>query len=153
MFDNSVVSLICSSALLGITLHWTWFINGEHHTYPWSIVRTALLVCLTCLVILHDLLDYSWYEAMKLLAYAHASFYLSLFASIVHYRTFCHPLRAFPGPPLARISKLWHIWLIRDVDNYWQIHKLHQQHGSIIRIGQFFSAFTGPSLTAYSYRS
>ena len=64
------------------------------------------------------------------------SYALSLFASIVIYRTCFHRLRSFPGPLLARVSKFWHVYHVRHSKNYELLHRLYAQYGPIVRTGQ-----------------
>ncbi|OOF94575.1 hypothetical protein ASPCADRAFT_26369, partial [Aspergillus carbonarius ITEM 5010] len=60
---------------------------------------------------------------------------VSLLSSITIYRAFFHPLRHFPGPFGARISKLWHVWQVRDSKNYRVLDNLHTQYGDFVRTG------------------
>ena len=59
----------------------------------------------------------------------------SLFASIIVYRTIFHELRQFPGPPFAKVSKLWHVAHCLDSKNHLFLDKLHQQYGDFVRTG------------------
>ena len=64
------------------------------------------------------------------------STYLSgLFASIIVYRTMLHPLRHFPGPTLAHVSKLWHVVHCLDSKNHLLLETLHQRYGDFVRTG------------------
>lgn len=56
------------------------------------------------------------------------------------YRLFFHPLRRFPGPVLARVSKLWHVFHCINSRNYLLLDKLHLQYGEFVRTGE--SGFT-----------
>ena len=59
-----------------------------------------------------------------------------LFASILLYRTSSfHRLHNFPGPKLAAMSKLWHVWQCRDSRNHELMEFLHEEYGDFVRIG------------------
>ncbi|THU84459.1 high nitrogen upregulated cytochrome P450 monooxygenase 2 [Dendrothele bispora CBS 962.96] len=67
---------------------------------------------------------------------AYLSFYTGLAFTTVAYRLSpWHPLARYPGPMIARISKLWTVWKAIDgkLPQYYQ--QLHAQYGSIVRIG------------------
>ncbi|KAL9134417.1 MAG: hypothetical protein Q9175_004399 [Cornicularia normoerica] len=59
----------------------------------------------------------------------------SLFASIITYRTMFHRLRHFPGPALAKVSKLWHVAHCLDSKNDLLLEGLHQEYGDFVRTG------------------
>lgn len=64
------------------------------------------------------------------------STYLScLFASMVIYRTVFHRLRHFPGPALAKVSKLWHVARCLDSKNHLLLERLHREYGDFVRTG------------------
>lgn len=70
------------------------------------------------------------------------AFYLKpLFGSIAIYRLFFHRLRYFPGPRLAVVSKLWHVWQCRDSHNHLVLERLHREYKSFVRIGKNSSKF------------
>ena len=65
-----------------------------------------------------------------------AGYLFGLFASIIEYRTSSfHRLHNFPGPKLAAISKLWHVWQCRDSRNHELMDFLHEEYGDFVRIG------------------
>ncbi|TFK55315.1 cytochrome P450 [Heliocybe sulcata] len=64
-----------------------------------------------------------------------ASYYAGLFASMLTYRAFFHPLRSYPGPFLARLSSFWSLWhQIPGFKWYEQVQDLHRRYGDFVRI-------------------
>ncbi|KAK1996458.1 hypothetical protein LX36DRAFT_112655 [Colletotrichum falcatum] len=45
------------------------------------------------------------------------------------------PLNQYPGPWLARYTNLWRLWAVRSGDYHLKIKKLHDEYGSVVRIG------------------
>jgi hypothetical protein len=66
-----------------------------------------------------------------------ASFWISLWLWISAYRVFFHPLRKFPGPRAARLSKWWTVKQAWDTDLHY--HRVQQQlqkdYGDYVRTG------------------
>ncbi|OAL43511.1 cytochrome P450 [Pyrenochaeta sp. DS3sAY3a] len=75
--------------------------------------------------------------ALKILS-ALGGIYLAYWTSRAIYRIFFHPLSRYPGSKVAAASAAWYEW-------YWNFHqpgqllfeieRLHQKHGPVIRIG------------------
>ena len=59
-----------------------------------------------------------------------------LTASIFAYRIFWHPLRNFPGPPLAKLSKFWVIPRSLQGEVHLLLQELHEQYGDFVRVGE-----------------
>lgn len=112
---SSHVSL--GAALLGVLSHLTIFIRGEWHMQGRAIITTysfltiALLCAEYCRVN-----DFS--SAIRAVWHVTGSYAAGLFSSIIIYRKYFHRLRHFPGPPLAAITKLWHVWKVLDGKNH-----------------------------------
>ncbi|UPK92449.1 hypothetical protein LCI18_003384 [Fusarium solani-melongenae] len=61
------------------------------------------------------------------------------------YNLFFHPFSKFPGPPLARISRVWSRRANFQGLKYMRIHEAHQKYGPVIRIGPNELSFANPS--------
>lgn len=71
-----------------------------------------------------------------------ATFYATLLTSIAFYRLSpWHPLAKYPGPILAKLSKLWAIFMLSSERRRSTIIKLHKEPGPYVRIGKFFRIF------------
>jgi len=66
-----------------------------------------------------------------------AAYLASLFTSIVTYRLFFHPLRRFPGPLAAKITRFYGPWTARNRQMHLEQMKLFKQYGNIVRIGEY----------------
>jgi hypothetical protein len=68
-----------------------------------------------------------------------ASFWVSLWLWISIYRVLLHPLRTYPGPLFARLSKWWAVK--QDWDSNAHFHRSQQQlrekYGDYVRTGMF----------------
>ncbi|KAH6961754.1 cytochrome P450 [Ilyonectria sp. MPI-CAGE-AT-0026] len=69
---------------------------------------------------------------------------LYLVQSIVYNLCF-HPFRKFPGPPLARISRIWTRRANFQGLRYMKIHQAHEKYGPVVRIGPNELSFASPS--------
>ena len=85
----------------------------------------------------------------------YATFYATLALSVIFYRLSpFHPLARYPGPVLARVSKLWFVSVRRSAPKYsmlilclpkaylgWRgrqhVHymNLHKKYGDVVRVG------------------
>jgi hypothetical protein len=65
-------------------------------------------------------------------------FLAALGLSITFYRLLFHPLRKYPGPVLARLTKIWFAFVCRDGKVFRVIQALHKQYGDVVRIGTYF---------------
>ncbi|KAM5349747.1 hypothetical protein ACJ41O_006252 [Fusarium nematophilum] len=73
-------------------------------------------------------------------------------ASAFHH-LFFHPLRKFPGPPLARVSRLWsRIGNLKGRKSE-RIHEAHRKYGTIVRIGPNELSFAEPGAVREIYNS
>ena len=132
--NYSLFSLLASIA--GIASHLGYFIHGEHHmqSLQWLVFMICSPVILFVAVLKLGLAS-SYLAALKLTTISTTSFFTSLTGSILIYRIFFHPLRHFPGPFSAKVSKIFHaLRLANTSDNYLQAHRLHEKYGDIVRL-------------------
>lgn len=129
---------VCIALVGGVASHICYFKHGEKHAYPWHYVNG--LVLLTGLVVAAKSVHQDGSIRSVLAAGAEAitlsaTYLLGLFSSLVVYRLFFNPLNRFPGPVLARVTKLYHVYLNADLLGHHELEKLHQQYGPYVRIG------------------
>lgn len=93
--------------------------------------------------------------AVRPLKFAAALCFLAILCACctIFYNLFVHPLRNIPGPPLAKVSRLW-----ARVGNFngcksERVHAAHQLYGSSIRIGPNEISFADPSAVREIYNS
>ncbi|KAJ3577828.1 hypothetical protein NPX13_g2742 [Xylaria arbuscula] len=116
---------------LGVILHLRLFIRGEWHLSASSIFLAHVFVF--TLVLAKQLVSAfaTWYGVtLPILAYL-----CGLSVSMGVYRLYFHRLRSFPGPRLAALSKLWHVWLSRDSRSYLVLESWRKQYGTFVRTG------------------
>ena len=114
---------------LGVLAHQVLFIRGEWHLWAPTV---AVLHVMAFLVFAFG----STLWPRTSLLWTSGSYVASLFTSIAIYRIYFHRLSGFPGPKLAALSKLWHVWQCRDSRNHVVLEELHQQYGTIVRTGE-----------------
>ena len=78
----------------------------------------------------------SRYSTLHALAFSFAVYHASLITSIVAYRLSpFHPLARYPGPLLAKVTKLYHVWIVSRGKQHLHLTRLHEQYGDIVRMG------------------
>ena len=125
------------TATAGIASHLLYFIRGDHNRYAHRWIMRALLGIALLAVALFHFTSYKALQAALLTGLFASSYFIGLYTSISIYRVFLHPLRRLPGPFWARLSNLYHAYIIRKSDNYLVIQKLHEKYGPIVRTGAF----------------
>lgn len=69
----------------------------------------------------------------------------SLIVCIGVYNLFFHPLSGYPGPFLARASRIWYLTRLMNGDLAFDIAKAHDQYGETVRIAPNELSFTAAS--------
>ena len=135
IFELSTILIVSSAA--GLLSHWGYFIRGEHHMQAPAL---GTLYALASIAIYS--FETSQCQApcpnpfintLKIIL----AYIVPLFTSIAIYRCFFHRLHSFPGPRIARVSKLWHSWQCITSRNHLLMEKLNRQYGAIVRTGEF----------------
>lgn len=121
---------------IGITTHLTVFIRGEWHLSASHILAIHIFVFVSGFIV------WCWFSPQDLLQYFHCAcilglaYLMGLLGSIAVYRLFFHRLRHFPGPRLAALTKLWHVFKCRDSRNHLVLDALYKKYGIIVRTGE-----------------
>jgi hypothetical protein len=128
-----------AAAVAGIASHHAYFIRGEHHLAAPKLMR--LYFFFAVLLFFGHLRDEgtTYQDGAVSSALILVVYTLALFLSITIYRLAFHQLRGYPGPFLAKITKLWHAFQVRNADQYLLLERLHEQYGDFVRTGALIS--------------
>ncbi|KAJ5052122.1 uncharacterized protein L3040_001881 [Drepanopeziza brunnea f. sp. 'multigermtubi'] len=129
MEEPTLQALLATASLLGIMSHQLLFKRFEVDTQPLLL----LLAVPTCPIVLRYILTVPWTSSLL----ATASYMVSLFASLTVHRLYLHPLHHFPGPPLAKLTKLYSLFTVARSGSRWHHVNaaLHAQYGDYVRTG------------------
>ncbi|KAA1467276.1 cytochrome P450 [Dentipellis sp. KUC8613] len=117
------VELVCSVAALSVATHLIF--KTHEPTSPLPVLLALLLVPPLPAYALH---------APLLPSYTLYPFFLAL--SIALYRLSpWHPLAAIPGPPLARLTKFWAMYITHTGAQHRTYRALHARYGPLVRVG------------------
>ncbi|KAI0887576.1 cytochrome P450 [Annulohypoxylon maeteangense] len=137
---------VLAVALVGLFAHNAIFIHGEWHMRILQIIVGHLLLSALILYLIYRHDNNASFGGAFHVITAMATVYLgALFSSITVYRLFFHRISHFPGPKLAAVTKLWHVWKIRKSTNYIFLQELHKR---ALRLGPNELTIIGAS--AYS---
>lgn len=116
-----------TAAAAGVLSHILYFIRGYHDQHALSIILTHLagygiLLFLTSSLVTATLIF--------------TSYLVALFASMITYRIFFHPLRRFPGPLPAKITRMYGPYTNRHGRMHHEQNRSFTRYNSdIVRIG------------------
>ncbi|GAP85610.1 putative cytochrome P450 [Rosellinia necatrix] len=125
---------IVYSLLAGLIAHTGFFIHGEWHLKSRNIVSVHFILGAVAYWLLDSLSDSSHGSGYQL-AVVSICYLTSLFTSMTIYRLFFHAIVSFPGPKLAAVTKLWHVFHITDSRNFMFMDKIYQEYGKFVRTG------------------
>ena len=130
------------AAVLGFLSHIAYFIHGFRVMQVKRIIIFYLLGL--GLLLARNVIMLGFRKGMITYFAISSSYFATLFFSIGTYRLFFHPLRRFPGPIAAKITKFYTPWLGRHGKLHWEYVDLHLKYGDFVRIGK------SPSKAPYS---
>ncbi|KAF1956306.1 cytochrome P450 [Byssothecium circinans] len=145
------LSLLSLAVAAGCSSHLCVFIRGEYHTKTPTIIRLCIVSVLITAFYQRNVAKSSSYVGNT--ALITCAYLLGLFVSMTVYRLFFHPLRGIPGPPLAKVTKLWHVCKVLDRRNHIFLHGIQKKYGNFVRTGpsevtvydaEAYNAISGP---------
>ncbi|KAI1420437.1 cytochrome P450 [Xylaria sp. FL1777] len=122
------------AALLGVLSHLSVFIRGEWHMRVPALITTYLFLTVVLLYAEYSLIG-DFNSSIRTVGLVVGSYAIGLFSSIIIYRRYFHRLKAFPGPPLAALTKFWHVWKSYGGRNHLLLEELFKRYGWIVRTG------------------
>ena len=133
---NSRIIGVVVDIIASFTSHELYFIRGEHHMSASVLFYsyTTLAVAVFSLELRTD--DETYREALQNVTFHTSASTSTPFTSIIIYRACFHRLHSFPGPFLARVSKLWHVYQARHSQNHQFLLRLHKECGTFVRSGK-----------------
>jgi hypothetical protein len=125
------------SAGLGVLSHLTYFIRGEHHESAPTLALLCVIVPALLFMGQVVYLKFDTDQAVLTTTVIYGGYFSALWTSMVVYRVFFHRLNKFPGPFMAKVSKIYHtVLVVRTMDNYLLLDKWHQEYGAFVRTGE-----------------
>lgn len=134
--DSTVELLIASAA--GVLCHNLAFIHGEWHMHATSLLKLPVASFAAVAFFEAACQGLPLASALAASGVICSTYLICLFASMIVYRMLFHRLRHFPGPVLAKVSKLWHVMHCLDSKNHLLLERLHQEYGDFVRTGARF---------------
>lgn len=123
------------AAALGVASHLLLFIRGEWHVLAPQVLSSYIFSFFLVIGLYHWGADENVSSSTSVTLHLTLCHLLGLFGSIIIYRIAFHPLRRFPGPVFAKLSKLWHIWGCRTSQNHLFLDNLRKKYGDFVRTG------------------
>jgi hypothetical protein len=138
MLAPHLLTLLISGAACGFALH-QFVKRVEIDRYPLSILGVVVAVpFLLAFCLQHVGVQYARYwTAYTVAVLVESSAVLSLWTNMLMYRAFFHPLKNFPGPFPARLSKLWSLGKVIESKIRWYrvVGNLKNKYGDYVRTG------------------
>ncbi|KAI0204329.1 cytochrome P450 monooxygenase [Astrocystis sublimbata] len=138
------LALQCSVFGAGALCYATYFNHGEHHMHGMTYIKAHTAAFAVFGVLLYRP-GFAILEAVKLVGAYDGIFLAGLFASLLFYRAFLHPLNIFPGPWLAQISSFYMTGRIQRMRMYKTLQEMHEKYGYFVRIGTQELSISHPS--------
>lgn len=127
-------TVLVTSAVTGVVSHLSFFKKADLDAHPIAVINGIFSSLLAILIL----------AGIKTACLFAIGYFTSLYASILVYRAFFHPLHHFPGPRLAKLTKLW------TACKAWQTgfhintvyENLRDEYGDFVRTGKMRALFT-----------
>ena len=142
--SDTLLRSVGIAAASGVALHVFYFRQSEHHMYGVKYLQAALALFAGAIFCLVRFLSVPPRAAFDLVSIHGLACLAGIYASLITYRLFFHPLRRFPGPFWARLTSLWFSTQLKNADAHKQMLELHRNYGHFVRIGSSDLSITHP---------
>lgn len=132
----SLTQKVCLSAFLGVLSHLGIFIHDEHHLHSATVMNVYLVLFVMTYCAETLWVPDAFWKAQLNASIIVSTYGVALFCSILIYRLFFHSLRKFPGPNMAKVSKLWNVLKILHSTNFRLMEDMRQSYGDFVRTGK-----------------
>lgn len=131
----SLIHWAGAAGLAGGTSHLAFFIRGEWDGASSTLAPYYMEIEVVVLAIISRQWGLAPWTVLSRFFALNFGYFLGLFGSIIICRAFFHPLRSFPGPPLAKLSTLWSISeTVPDFRFHVTVDEAHRRYGDFVRI-------------------
>ncbi|KAH6603187.1 cytochrome p450 [Trichoderma cornu-damae] len=134
------------SLAAGVAAHHLVFRPFEVDGYAWQLLFAHVGAAAVLLVSLVQAGGHQLASALLRVLLVVSAYNAGAATSILVYRAFFHPLRRFPGPFSARLSRFYALGkLFESKKAYENVQRLHQEYGDIVRVGPRELSINRPS--------
>jgi len=134
--DN--ISPLVPPLLLGVLTHATFLRVHEVEQFMYTLIFSSLALVAGVFLGYTSLGGLAVSAAARETAGLVGLFATGLYGSMLVYRAWLHPLKAFKGPFGARLTRFWSVrQAARDVQYYKVVDELHKTYGDVFRTGEF----------------
>ena len=123
------------AAVTGVSTHLGYFRKGEHHLYGTRYIQIFTALFFTFVILDVRFANQSFPCAFFEVSLVATFYFLGLYASLLVYRAFFHPLNKFPGPFGNKLGNLWFSVQLGNADAYKKVLHLHKRYGPFVRVG------------------
>lgn len=111
--------------------------NFELDKHAWRLIGGFYLYVFSAIVAATYYLDNGVLSATLQVVPLAAATLVGLYSSIAIRRLLLSPLRKFPGPWQAHLSKFYHWYLeSKNLQLFEEVRKMHEKYGDFVRTGQ-----------------
>lgn len=142
-WGSGLLALVATASVSGVFAHQLFFRRVDVDNHPFLLLTASFALYLALAAFLQA--QYAQYTSI-LASHGVAfllmsSFVTSIWASMLTYRAFFHPLSKFPGPFSARLSKFWAVrQALQSGLKWYKVDAaLHEKYGDYVRTGMLVS--------------
>ncbi|OJD34098.1 cytochrome p450 monooxygenase [Diplodia corticola] len=132
-----LLALVATTSVSGVFAHQLFFRRIHVDNHPFLVLAASFGLYLALASFLQARFAQQVSAPYGVALLLMSSFVVSIWGSMLTYRAFFHPLRNFPGPFPARLSKFWAVGQVLSSGLKWYKvdAELHKKYGDYVRTG------------------